>query len=58
MRIAVDTGILIRGHARTTGLARAQIEAIPKSGSRLVLSAYILAEIDRVLRYPIQRAPG
>lgn len=52
MRIAVDTAILIRAHAGAEGPAKELLQAIPSSGSRLVLSAYVLAEIDRVLRYP------
>jgi putative PIN family toxin of toxin-antitoxin system len=52
MRIAVDTAILIRGNVRATGPAKdLLLQAIPDSGSRLVLSPYVLAEVDRVLRY-------
>ncbi len=52
MRIAVDTAILIRGHAGASGPARDLLRALPDSESRLVLSPYILGELDRVLRYP------
>ncbi len=52
MRIAVDTAILIRGNVRATGSAKdLLLKAIPDSGTRLVLSPYVLAEVDRVLRY-------
>ena len=52
MRIAVDTAILIRANAKATGPARMLLHAIQDSGSQLVLSPYVLAELDRVLRYP------
>jgi putative PIN family toxin of toxin-antitoxin system len=52
MRIAVDTAILIRGHFGAAGPARELLELVRQSGGRLVLSAYILAEVDCVLRYP------
>jgi putative PIN family toxin of toxin-antitoxin system len=52
MRIAADTGILIRGHSRATGPARAIISIAPEVGVRFVFSTFILAEVDRVLRYP------
>lgn len=52
MRLALDTAILIRGHAAATGLARDLVETIPKVGARLVVSHYILGEVERVLRYP------
>ena len=52
MRIAIDTAILIRGNVRATGSAKdLLLKAIPDSGTRLVLSPYVLAEVDRVLRY-------
>ena len=52
MRIAVDTAILIRANAKATGPARMLLQAIQDSGSQLVLSPYVLAEVDWVLRYP------
>ena len=52
MRIAVDTAILIRAHAKAAGPAKELLQVIQDSGARLVLSAYVLAEVDRVLRYP------
>ncbi len=52
MRIAVDTAILIRGNVRATGPVKELLTAIQNSGSRIVLSPYVLAEVDRVLRYP------
>lgn len=52
MRIAVDAAILIRGNARASGPAKDLLQVIPETGSRLVLSPYILGEIDQVLRYP------
>lgn len=52
MRIAVDTAILIRANGKATGPAKDLLQAVPDSGSRLVLSPYVLGELDRVLRYP------
>ncbi len=52
MRITVDTAILVRANARATGPARELVQVIKASGSRLVLSPYVLDEIQRVLRYP------
>jgi putative PIN family toxin of toxin-antitoxin system len=56
MRVALDTAILIRGHAGATGVARDLVATIPAIGVRLVVSAYILNEVERVLRYPRLRA--
>ncbi|MDZ4798817.1 MAG: putative toxin-antitoxin system toxin component, PIN family [Bryobacteraceae bacterium] len=56
MRIAVNTAILIRATSKATGPARELLQAIQDSGSQLILSPYVLAEAERVLRYPgIQR---
>ena len=52
MRVAVDTAILIRANSKAVGPARALLQAIQDSGSQLILSPYVLAELDRVLRYP------
>lgn len=52
MRVAVDTAILVRGHPRSTGPAREIISIAPRAGVRFVFSSFILAEVDRVLRYP------
>ena len=56
MRITVDTAILIRAHAGANGPAKELLQVIQELGLRLVLSAYILAEVDRVLRYPRMQA--
>ena len=52
MKIAVDTAILIRANSKAAGPARELLQAIQDSGSQLILSPYVLAEVDRVLRYP------
>ena len=44
--------ILIRANAKATGPAKALLQVIQQSGARLVLSPYVLDEIQRVLRYP------
>ena len=52
MRITVDTAILVRANAKATGPARELVQVIKVSGSRLVVSPYVLDEIQRVPRYP------
>jgi uncharacterized protein len=52
MRIAVDTAILIRGNAKATGPAKELLQVIQQTGTRLILSPYVLDEVQRVLRYP------
>lgn len=52
MRITLDSTILVRAHQRGQGPARALLLEILGRGHTLVLSASILEEVDRVLRYP------
>lgn len=52
MRIAVDAAILIRGNTKATGPAKELLQVIQQTGTRLVLSPYVLDEVQRVLRYP------
>jgi len=52
MRIAADTAILVRAHSKASGPSRELLTAVRKSGARLVLSPFLLAEVERVLRYP------
>src|SRR6266851_514956 len=52
MRVAVDTAILIRANAKASGPAKELLQVIQRTGARLVLSPYVLDEIQRVLRYP------
>ena len=52
MRIAVDTAILIRANAKASGPAKELLQVIQQCGARLVVSPYVLDEIQRVLRYP------
>ncbi len=56
MRIVVDTAILIRANSRAAGPARELLQVMQDSGSQLILSPYLLAEVDRVLRYPRMQA--
>ena len=52
MRITLDTTVLIRTNAKATGSARELLTVIRKLGCRLVLSRFLLDEVQRVLGYP------
>jgi len=52
MRITLDTAILVRTNARAEGPAKELLDLIQHRGDVLVLSAFLLAELERVLRYP------
>lgn len=52
MRITLDTAILVRTNTKATGPAKELLNTIQRCGSVLVLSPFLLGEIDRVLRYP------
>jgi len=52
MRITPDTTVLIRTTAKATGPARELLAVIRQLDCRLVLSRFLLDEVQRVLRYP------
>ena len=52
MRAAIDTAILVRANAKATGSAKELVQALQASGTRLIISPYLLDEVQRVLRYP------
>jgi putative PIN family toxin of toxin-antitoxin system len=53
VRIVLDTNILARANPRTSGAARALIELIRDSADHsLILSPFLLTELDRILNYP------
>jgi putative PIN family toxin of toxin-antitoxin system len=52
MRITLDTAILVRTNFKAAGPARELLNVIRHRGARLVLSPFLLAEVNRVLRYP------
>jgi putative PIN family toxin of toxin-antitoxin system len=52
VRIALDSTILVRAHQKATGPARALLLELLQAGHRLILSATILEELERVLYYP------
>ena len=56
MRITVDTAILVRANAKANGPAKALLDTIERCGSVLVLSPYLLQEVERVLAYPRMQA--
>ncbi|MCI0381342.1 MAG: putative toxin-antitoxin system toxin component, PIN family [Gemmataceae bacterium] len=52
MRVVVDTNVLVRAHARSGGSGRALLAALNGPEHVLVLSPFILSEVERVLNYP------
>jgi len=52
MRITLDTAILVRTNAKARGPARELLKVIQQQGAQLVLSPFLLEEVQRVLRYP------
>ena len=52
MRIALDTGVLVRTNVKATGPARRLLERILHGPHGLVLSEFLLTETTRVLGYP------
>jgi len=57
MRIALDTAILVRTNIKDTGPAKELLKTIERSGGVLVLSTFLIRDVERVLKYPrIQRA--
>jgi predicted nucleic acid-binding protein len=56
VKLTLDSTILVRAFESTGGLARRLLLTVLEEGHTLVLSAEILAETSRVLRYPRMRA--
>jgi predicted nucleic acid-binding protein len=52
MRITLDTAILVRTNVKATGPAKELLKTIERSGSVIVLSAFLIREVGRVLKYP------
>jgi putative PIN family toxin of toxin-antitoxin system len=52
VRITLDSTILVRANQRAAGPARALRLELLDRGHRLVLSASVLEEVERVLHYP------
>ena len=52
MRVTLDSTILVRANQRAVGPARALLLEVLDRGHRLVLSASLLEEVERVLHYP------
>lgn len=52
MRVVLDTNVLARAHQRAQGPARRILLHLLSGAGVLVLSPYILAELERVLTYP------
>ena len=57
MKIVLDTNILVRAHAKARGPARALLQLIAESTEHvLLLSPFLLQELERVLDYPRVRS--
>jgi len=56
MRVVVDTNVLVRAHARASGSARALLKALTGPHHVLILSPFLLSEVERVLNYPRMQA--
>ena len=52
MRVTPDAGILVRANKKFTGPARLLLDLLRTSSHSLILSPYILEEVERVLNYP------
>jgi len=52
MRMVLDTNILARSAYSVTGPAWELLDRIRRSEHVLIVSSFILSELDRVLRYP------
>jgi len=52
VRVVLDTGVLVRANAKSSGPAREVLMAILDGAHELILSAFLIEETARVLRYP------
>ena len=52
MRVVLDTNVLARAHQRAQGPARRILLHVISGADVLILSPYILGELERVLTYP------
>ena len=52
MRVVFDSNVLARAHQRADGPARQALVQVTRGSHTLILSSYILWELERVLAYP------
>lgn len=52
MRVVFDSNVLARAHQRSQGPARQALLHVTSGSDILILSPYILAELERILTYP------
>ena len=52
MRVVFDTNVLARAHQRAQGPARRALLHVTSGSGVLIVSPYILGELERVLTYP------
>ena len=56
MRVVLDTNILVRANAKTSGPARRLLLSVAAPPHTLLLSSFLLDETERVLAYPRLRS--
>ena len=52
MRVVFDSNVLARAHQRAQGPARRALVHVTSASDTLILSPYILWELERILTYP------
>ena len=52
MRVVFDSNVLARAHQRAQGPARRALVHVTSGSDTLILSPYILWELERILTYP------
>jgi putative PIN family toxin of toxin-antitoxin system len=52
VRVVLDTNVLARAHQRAHGLARLALIHVISGPDELILSRYLLQELERILAYP------
>ena len=59
VKIVLDTNIIVRAVASPSGLASELLRRTIREGNLLCTSNFMLAELDRVFRYPrFRKIPG
>jgi predicted nucleic acid-binding protein len=52
MRVLFDTAILARANPKASGIARELLERVREGRHALIVSPFLLEEVERVLNYP------
>ena len=56
MKVVVDTAVLVRMNVKAAGPARLVLERIASGPHELILSPFLLQEVEQVLNYPRMQA--